>query len=156
MTDTVPSPRPETAALRADLQRALDASADAWNAADLGRFMDGYAESPATSYISGDRLAQGLAAIRALYEARFGPGDPAAMGHLALDILDLRPLGAADAATNDAGESAASPPVPHHVYVIGRYRLRRDAAHGGDATGLTTLLFRKMPDGWKILADHSG
>lgn len=127
----------DDAAVRAAVTATLDASAAGWNAVDIDRFMECYENAPATSYISGPRLAQGYQAIRALYIDRFAGGAAAAMGHLTLEIVDLRRIGA------------------DHAYVIGRFHLSRDAAHGGDATGLTTLLFHRSAAGWRIIADHS-
>jgi len=79
----------------------------------------------------------GYAEIRAMYAQRFGGGSQAAMGELTVDIVDFRLLG------------------PAHAYVIGHFHLHRDAAHGGDAEGPTSLVFERTPAGWRIVADHS-
>jgi len=131
------APGKSLSATRAAIQAVLDDSAAGWNAADIDRFMGCYENAPTTSYISGSRLARGYPEIRALYIDRFNGGDKATMGALTLEILDLRPIDAT------------------HAYVIGRFHLRRDAAHGGDASGLTTLLFHRSAAGWRIIADHS-
>lgn len=124
------------AAVRSAIEAVLDASAAGWNAGDLGRFMACYQDAPTTSYVSGTRFAQGFPAIRGMYGERFA-GGRAAMGELALEILDLRMLDA------------------RRAYVVGRFHLHRDAAAGGDVSGLTTLLFDRTPAGWRIIADHS-
>lgn len=124
------------AAVRSAIQAVLDASGAGWNAGDLDRFMACYQDAPTTSYVSGTRFTQGYRAIRAIYGERFA-GGKAAMGELSLEILDLRMLDG------------------NRVYVVGRYHLHRDAAAGGDAAGLTTLLFDRTPAGWRIIADHS-
>ena len=54
------------------------------------------------------------------------------MGQLSLEIVDFRLLGV------------------DHAYVVGRFHLHRDAAHGGDASGPTTLVFRRTPAGWRV------
>jgi uncharacterized protein (TIGR02246 family) len=122
---------------RAAVQAALDASAAAWNAGDLDRFMACYERAATTTYVSGTRFVQGYDAIRANYAERFGGGTRAAMGQLSLEIVDFRMVGS------------------DHAYVVGRFHLHRDAAHGGDASGPTTLLFRRTAAGWRIIADHS-
>lgn len=129
----VPSPE----AARAEVQAALNESAAAWSAGDLDRFMTCYENAPTTTYLSGSHFVHGYGAIRAMYAERFGGGSRAAMGGLTLEIVDFRLLG---------GDFA---------YVIGRYHLHRDAASGGDASGPTSLVFRRTPQGWRIIADHS-
>ncbi|MES2055009.1 MAG: SgcJ/EcaC family oxidoreductase [Pseudomonadota bacterium] len=127
--------KPEQA--RAAVQAVLDASAKAWNAGDLDRFMTCYDKAPTTTYVSGDNFVQGYDAIRARYAQRFGGGTRAAMGELTLEIVDFRMLGNG------------------HAYVVGRFHLHRDAANGGDASGPTTLVFAHTASGWRIVADHS-
>jgi len=129
---------PMTAAqAHAAIAEVLNTSAKAWSAGDLDRFMASYANAPATTYLSGPHLVHGYDAIRAMYAARFGGGTQAAMGELTIDIVDFRLLD------------------PSHAYVIGHFQLHRDAAHGGDAQGPTTLVFERTTAGWRIIADHS-
>jgi uncharacterized protein (TIGR02246 family) len=119
------------------IQTVMDASAAAWNSGDLDRFMGCYDRSPTITYVNATHVIHGYDAIRAMYGERFGGGSTAAMGQLSLEIVDFRQIGA------------------DHAYVVGRFHLHRDAAHGGDATGPTTLLFKRTPAGWRIIADHS-
>lgn len=124
-------------AARAAVQAALDASAAAWSAGDLDRFMTLYEDSLETVYIGGGHVVRGYSAIRDMYASRFGGGSAAAMGQLSLEILDFRL------------------PDRNHAFVVGRFHLHREAASGGDASGLTTLLLHRTSDGWRIIADHS-
>ena len=78
----------------------------------------------------------GYKAIRDMYAQRFGGGSRAAMGSLSIDVESLKLL------------------APDYAYVVGRFHLRRDAG-GGDATGLTTLIFKRQSGRWLIVADHS-
>jgi uncharacterized protein (TIGR02246 family) len=119
------------------VQAVLNASAAAWSSGDLDRFMACYDKAPTITYVNATHLLHGYDAIRAMYAERFGGGTSAAMGQLTLEIVDFRMIGDANA------------------YVVGRFHLHRDAAHGGDATGPTTLLFKRTPAGWRIIADHS-
>lgn len=122
---------------RAAIEAVLADSADAWNKADLDRFMRCYDAAPATLYVSGARVVHGTQAIRDLYGTRFDGGNRDVMGQLSLEIVDFHMLGA------------------DHAFVLGRFHLHRDAAHGGDAEGPTTLVFAKGKAGWRIIADHS-
>lgn len=124
-------------ASRVAVQGALDASAAAWNAADLDRFMTVYENAADTVYIGGGKMTRGYTAIRDMYAARFGGGSAAAMGQLSIEILDFRM------------------PDRDHAFVVGRFHLHRVAEAGGDASGMTTLLFRRGAKGWHIVADHS-
>jgi uncharacterized protein (TIGR02246 family) len=128
---------PQAVQAQAAIQAALDASAAAWSAGDLDRFMTCYENAPTTTYVSGTRFVHGYDAIRAMYAERFGGGSKAAMGQLTLEILDFRLLD------------------KDRAYVVGRFHLHREAAAGGDASGLTTLVFKRSPAGWLIVADHS-
>lgn len=125
------------ATARSAIEAVLADSADAWNKADLDRFMHCYEPAPTTLYVSGSHTVHGAQAIRALYGARFDGGNRDAMGQLTLEIVDFRMLGA------------------DHAFVLGRFHLHRDAAHGGDAEGPTTLVFAHGKAGWRIIADHS-
>lgn len=137
MTAAPAQAAPDARIAKEAIGKVLDASAAAWSAGDLDRFMQSYAPDAQTLYVSGSHTVHGYDAIRALYAARFGGGDRLAMGELGIEIVDFRLLGA------------------DHAFVLGRFHLHRDAAHGGDAQGPTTLVFARGPQGWRIIADHS-
>ena len=42
-----------------------------------------------------------------------------------------------------------------YAVVTGRFHLARNAAGGGDASGIFSLIWEKTPQGWKIILDHS-
>ncbi len=120
---------------QAEIQAALDASAADWSAGRLDQFMALYDESPDTVFIGGDKVVSGYRAIHDLYAAHYGTGDAKAMGHLTVEIVHFRQL------------------EPATAFVVLRYHLLRDAAK--EASGLSTLVFRKLPAGWRIVSDHS-
>jgi uncharacterized protein (TIGR02246 family) len=132
-----PAALPSAEKARTEVQAALNESAAAWSAGNLDRFMTCYENAPTTTYLSGNHFVHGYDAIRAMYAERFGGGSKAAMGDLTLEIVDFRLLGT------------------DFAYVIGRYHLHRAAEAGGDASGPTSLVFRRTPQGWRIIADHS-
>jgi len=130
---------PAQAAVPADvhalIMTAMNESAAGWSAGDLGRFMAIYAER--ATFVTGDGVIRGKAAIAARYAPRFSPESAAKRGTLSFEEIDFRAID------------------PTHALLIARYRLK--IAGAADQTGPTTLLFEKEPNGaWKIVADHSG
>ncbi len=118
-----------------EIQTALDASAANWSAGKLDAFMALYDDSPETVFIGGDKIVSGYQAIHDLYAAHYGTGDTKAMGHLKVEIVHFRQL------------------EPATALVVLRYHLVREGAK--EASGLSTLVFRKLPAGWRIVSDHS-
>lgn len=104
----------------------------AWNRGDVDGFMSGYARSDATEFISGDKLTRGWQTVRNRYKKKYDNREK--MGTLHFSELKITPL------SNDA------------ALVIGRWRLIRksDKPHGR-----FTLLFRRTPEGWRIVHDHT-
>ncbi|HEY3988240.1 MAG TPA: nuclear transport factor 2 family protein [Acidobacteriaceae bacterium] len=121
---------PDEAAIRG----VLDAQVAAWNRADIPAFMQGYRNSPATTFV-GKTIEHGYAEILARYQRTFTDKDK--MGQLTFDDLDIHQL--------DANFAA----------VTGRFRLTRSPSAGGNATGIFSLIFEKTESGWKIILDHT-
>ena len=129
---------PAVAAPREDARKEIMAamldSAAGWSAGDLGRFMAVYAED--ATFVTGDGLVRGRAAIAARYAPRFAADAAARRGTLTFEEIDFRAIDAT------------------HALLIARYRLKFEGK--ADQTGPTSLLFEKRPGaGWKIVADHS-
>ena len=116
------------------IEQVLRDQQEAWNKGDIKTFMKGYKDSPDTTFI-GKTVAHGYQPILQRYLASYSTPD--AMGHLDFSDLDIRMLG------------------PDHAVVVGKFHLTRNAAGGGDASGLYSLVFEREPDGWKIILDHS-
>jgi uncharacterized protein (TIGR02246 family) len=125
---TAPSPR-------AAIEAALARSAAAWNAGDSARFMDLYSSSPDTSFVVPEGVIRGKSAIADHYFKAFDFSNAAKRGTLNIDTVDFRPLGS------------------DHALLIGRYHLRYP--DGKEASGMTSVVFRKEAGGWKMIADHS-
>jgi beta-aspartyl-peptidase (threonine type) len=120
-------PDANAAAVRA----VLDAQAAAWNRGDIEGYMDGYAREETTTFISGDSITRGWKTVLDRYKRSFDTRDK--MGMLAFGELDIRPLG--------------------DLYIVtGTWQLTRktDMPHGR-----FTLLFRRMPAGWRVIHDHT-
>ncbi len=120
----------ETAA--AEIRAVIAAQESAWNAGDLDGFMKGYARSEKTTFVSGDDVTRGWEPVLARYKARYS--DREKMGKLTFSDLEITRLGS-DAAV-----------------VLGRWQLKRAE---DNPKGRFTLIFRRLPEGWRIVQDHT-
>jgi len=122
------------AAPEQEIRKVLDDQVAAWNRGDIPTFMEGYAKSESTTFVSSS-VTKGHAQVLASYLKRYPTR--ANMGTLKFSELEVRMLGA-DYAT-----------------VLGRFHLDRTTQAGGESSGIFTLLFQKTPQGWKIIQDHT-
>ena len=106
--------------------------AAAWNRGDIEAFMAAYEKTDALRFASGGNVTRGWTATLERY--RKGYPDQAAMGSLTFSDLEITPLG------------------PDGAVVFGRWRLVREQ---DSPNGLFTLTWRRGPDGWRILQDHT-
>jgi uncharacterized protein (TIGR02246 family) len=119
---------------KAAITHVIQMQQEAWNRGDLEGFMEGYWKSPELTFFSGGKENQGWQTALDRYKAAYAsPGHE--MGKLEFANLRVEMLGA-DAA-----------------FVRGEYHLTMP--DGKTPHGLFTLIFRKLPDGWKIVHDHS-
>ncbi len=130
------SPTGEDAAIRA----VMSAQVAAWNRGDIDGFMRGYEDPPETTFI-GSTIAHGYEPILERYRKAYA--DKTQMGTLRFGELSVRLL------PTSAG-------VVEYAVVTGRFHLER-TAHGAAAKddGIFSLVWRKGPQGWKILLDHT-
>ncbi|MCX6590563.1 MAG: DUF3225 domain-containing protein [Acidobacteria bacterium] len=117
------------------IRQVLELQEAAWNRGDIDRFMQGYENSPQTLFFGAAGITRGYQAVLDNYKRRYASKE--AMGKLTFTILEVRLTGA-DAA-----------------FVLGRFALDRTAAGGGPAQGVFSLVFRRLPVGWKIVLDHT-
>jgi beta-aspartyl-peptidase (threonine type) len=116
----------------AAIRTVMSAQVAAWNRGDIDGFMSGYARSGATEFVAGDKLTRGWQTVRDRYKKKYDNREK--MGMLHFSELKITRL---------SGDAAL---------VIGRWRLIRksDKPHGR-----FTLLFRRTPQGWRIVHDHT-
>jgi beta-aspartyl-peptidase (threonine type) len=127
-------PNAQTTDTAAAVKQVLTAQQDAWNRHDLDAFMSGYWNSPQLTFFSGAKETSGWQATLERYRATYAsPGH--AMGKLDFSDLRIEMLG------------------PEAAFVRGSWHLTM--ADGKDPHGKFTLVFRKMPEGWKIVHDHT-
>jgi len=130
-TPTNAAPGPEETAIVA----AMQDSAAGWNTGDVDRFMAIYSDTPETSFVAGEGLVRGKAAMIERYKAKYDFADAAKRGTLTFKTLDFRLLD------------------PTHALYIARYTLTYP--DGKTQSGPTSLVFAKESGGWRIIADHS-
>jgi ketosteroid isomerase-like protein len=119
---------------KAAVEHVLRTQQDAWNHHDLDAFMAGYWNSPHLTFFSGAKETSGWQATLDRYRATYAsPGHE--MGKLDFSALRIEMLG------------------PDAAFVRGAWQLI--LSDGKTPHGLFTLTFRKFPDGWKIVHDHT-
>ena len=116
----------------ADIEAVLRDAEAGWNAGDIERYMQSYWNSPDLCFAGGATVTRGWQTTLDRYRTRYP--DRAAMGTLAFTDLEITMLG------------------PDAACVFGRWELVRaeDRPHG-----LFTLVFRRLPEGWRIVHDHT-
>ena len=125
---------------RKAIEAAISTQAAAWNRADIPAFMQIYEDSPETTFI-GAKLRKGYGPILERYKSAYTT--PEQMGKLTFRDLDIRLL------------PSSSGRVEYAV-VTGTFHLERQAR--GEANkddGIFSLVWRKGPQGWKIILDHT-
>ena len=125
-------PGKRDAKIIADVRAVLDAQVAAWNRGDIEGFMDGYARSDETVFVSGDHVTHGWQTVLERYKKGYDSREK--MGHLDFSELEIKSLGRDTAVA------------------MGRWQLTRasDTPHGR-----FTLILRRTPQGWRIIHDHT-
>ncbi len=116
------------------IEKVLRTQQAAWNKHDLEGFMAGYWHSPELTFFSGAKEQQGWQATMDRYLAAY-----ASPGH------DMGTLEFSDLRVQILGQQGA--------FVRGAWKLTMP--DGKKPHGLFTLVFRKFPEGWKIVHDHT-
>ena len=122
----------EDASVR-EIREVLDRQVQAWNRQDLEGFMKGYWRSPELTFYSGGTTVSGWEQTLERYRNRYQKGGNE-MGKLQFIDLNIQILG------------------PSAAFVRGRFHLQMSSA---ESSGLFTLTFKKLSDGWKIIHDHT-
>jgi len=116
----------------AQIRSVLRAQQDAWNRGDIDGFMNGYARSVSTVFVSEDAVRRGWQRVRDGYKKKYS--DRAKMGTLTFSKLEITLLS------------------PDSAVMLGSWKLQRtkDQPHGR-----FTLIFKRLPEGWRIVHDHT-
>jgi|SRR5581483_1050489 len=124
----------QNSSVNSAVNSVLQQQVDAWNRHDLEGFMSGYWNSPDLIFFSGAQETSGWQATLDRYRARY-QSQGQQMGKLEFSDLNIQALS------------------PDAAYVLGEFHLTMP--DGATPHGLFTLIFRKFPDGWKIVHDHT-
>ena len=121
-------------ASRAAIRKVIEEQQAAWNRHDLEGFMAGYWNSPELTIFSGGHESKGWQAALDRYKKNYQSAGHE-MGKLEFANLRIEILG------------------PEAAFARGEFHLTM--TDGKTPHGLFTLVFRRFPDGWKIVHDHS-
>jgi beta-aspartyl-peptidase (threonine type) len=116
------------------VRAVLDRQVIDWNRGDLDGFLNGYWRSSKVVFQSGGQRLDGWEAMRDRYRRRYQTGRRT-MGRLEFLALEVESLG------------------PEAALARGRWRLTMP--DGSKPGGLFIVVFRKLPEGWKIIHDHT-
>jgi len=112
----------------------ISAQAAAWNRGDLDEFLTGYHRSDRTVFAGGDAVHRGFDAMAKRYRTTYS--SKAKMGQLTFSKLTFEQL---------EGDQAV---------VTGSWELELDGSDKRPG-GVFTLIWRRFPEGWKIVHDHT-
>jgi ketosteroid isomerase-like protein len=119
---------------KVDIVRVLKEQQEAWNEGKLEAFMEGYYESDDLRFFSGGNVTHGWNATLDRYRKKY-QGEGKEMGSLDFQNLEVSLIG------------------EDNAIVRGRFELTYK--DGKKPWGLFTLWFRRLPEGWRIVHDHT-
>ncbi|MCC6536956.1 MAG: nuclear transport factor 2 family protein [Bryobacterales bacterium] len=117
------------------IRQILERQQAAWNKGDIKAFMEGYENSPDTTFVGASGVTRGYQPVLDNYLKRYPTRD--AMGQLTFSAIEVHMI------------------APGSAWVFGRFHLKRNAAGGGDKSGSYTLVCKKTGAGWKVVLDHT-
>ncbi len=120
--------------IESEILAVLNAQVEAWNRGDLEGYMRGYWNSPNLTFFSGAHETSGWSQTLDRYRKAYKSSGKE-MGSLTFSNPRVE-LFSTDSA-----------------FVRGEWALKM--SDGKSPHGLFTLIFRKMPDGWRIIHDHT-
>jgi len=120
-----------TAEVKAEIEQVLNRQKEAWNRGDLEGFMAYYWNSEDLTFQSGANRLRGWKALMERYQKSYS-GEK--MGQLDFTDVEVFLLGS------------------DYAYVLGRWKLQ---VQQETKEGLFTLIWRRLPEGWRIIHDHT-
>lgn len=116
----------------AAIRAVLEAQSAAWNRGNIEGYMDGYARTRDTVFISGDNVTRGWQTVLDRYKKAYDSREK--MGTLTFSELEIKLLGSNTAT------------------VLGRWHLKGPP---NEPHGRFTLIFKRTKQGWRIIHDHT-
>ncbi len=115
-----------------EIKTLVSRQTEAWNRGDIDGFMQGYWQSNELRFASDGTVTRGWKATLHRYKKRYP--DRETMGTLTLTVDEVTLL------------------APDAAIAFGKWELARSQDH---PSGLFTLVLRRLPEGWRIVADHT-
>jgi ketosteroid isomerase-like protein len=133
------TPADQRANLEEGIKHVLLSQVEAWNHGKLKTFMQGYWHSPDLTFFSGATETRGWEPTLARYRQRY-QAEGKEMGKLEFQKLNIDLLSRRSAVVTGAWQLTIS---------------NTKTSDGKQPHGLFTLIFKRMPGGWKIVHDHT-
>jgi beta-aspartyl-peptidase (threonine type) len=127
-------PASQRATLDKAIRQLLLTQVEAWNKGNLDGFMEGYWHSPDLTFFSSGTVTHGWEPTLLRYRERY-KSEGKEMGKLEFQELAIRPLSQTSAV------------------VTGKWRVTM--SDGMTPHGLFTLILKRLPEGWRIVHDHT-
>ena len=124
--------KPNIKADKAAILKVMKNQEIAWSTNDLEGFMEGYFKSDSLKFYGKNGLTKGWQQTLDNYKKGYPTKDHS--GTLSFEIPDISPI------------------ENQSYWVMGSYFLSRNV---GDANGVFIVIFKKIKDEWKIIADMS-
>ncbi|HTH52105.1 MAG TPA: nuclear transport factor 2 family protein [Pyrinomonadaceae bacterium] len=116
----------------ASIRKIMDDQAAAWNRGDIDTFMAGYWKSDKLQFVGTDSVTKGWQATTDRYKRNYNSREK--MGTLSFTDVEFIPI------SKDA------------AFIVMSWSLKRTS---DNPHGKSTLLWRKLKEGWRIVVDHS-
>ncbi len=115
-----------------EIKAVLFDQQEAWNNGDIDSYMKGYWNSEELSFASNGTVTKGWNFVSERYKLRYDTREK--MGRLIFSDLKVSVL---------SEESA---------FILGTWLVERET---DNLTGKFTVIFRKFPEGWRVVHDHT-
>ncbi|NIM57394.1 MAG: DUF4440 domain-containing protein [Candidatus Aminicenantes bacterium] len=122
---------PDIQKVENEIQGILDKQKISWNEENIEGFMEYYWNSEKFTFQSGKKRLHGWNALLSRYKESYSGGK---WGKLNFTDIEFKVL------SNDI------------AYVLGRWKLLYEET---SEEGLFTIIFLRMPEGWRIIHDHT-
>jgi len=123
-----------------EIRAVLQLQERAWNEFDIDRFMRGYWKNDSTVFASGGETTRGWTEMLSRYKKSYNTTEK--MGQLNFNVQQIEFM----------GEAWAKVLAEWRLMPKGR---TSNGAASPMSRGLFTLIFRRVPEGWKIVHDHT-
>lgn len=117
--------------IKEEIRSVIDRQQNAWNAHDIEGFMADYWKSEEFTFQSGDLRLYGWETLLDRYRTNYA-GEK--MGRLTFSDIQICVL------------------AEDYAYALGCWKVEQG---GIKSEGVFTIIFRRFPEGWKIIHDHS-